>query len=210
GDDATFPRPPSLPPIGYPDLPIDAEALARARAQGEAERARAVSPKPGAGTKSEARPIDTTPPTKAPPPSPATAAPARPLSIAPSPRALADLARSGTRPPRSRPRRLGPYTAAMAEEDLLAADSRDDVLRAFFDFAAQYFEYAALFAVHGDLAEGRDAHGPGADRTRVQSIGVPLDLPSSLAAARDAGTWQLVKLSHEGLDGTLLKDLERE
>src|SRR5260221_1646071 len=59
--------------------------------------------------------------------------------------------------PRTPPRRLGPYTAAMAERGLLEAETRDDVLRAFFDFAGQYFEYAALFAVQGDLAEGRDA-----------------------------------------------------
>ncbi|HEX7451594.1 MAG TPA: hypothetical protein VF294_04890, partial [Polyangiaceae bacterium] len=79
--------------------------------------------------------------------------------------------------PQSRPRRLGPYTAAMAERGLLEAESRDDVLRAFFDFAGQYFEYAALFAVHGDLAEGKDASGAGASRARIVAVGVPLDLP---------------------------------
>ncbi len=71
-----------------------------------------------------------------------------------------------------RPRRVGPYTAAMAERDLYAATSRDDVLESFFDFVHQYFEYSALFALHTDIAEGRDAHGPGAPRAKVQSIGV--------------------------------------
>jgi hypothetical protein len=111
--------------------------------------------------------------------------------------------------PRVRPRRLGPYTPAMAERDLLAAETRDDVLRAFFDFAAQYFEYAALFAVHADLAEGRDASGSGASRARVVAIGVPLDLPSAMSRARDAGTYQMVRLGSGGLDGALAKDLER-
>jgi len=111
--------------------------------------------------------------------------------------------------PRGRPRRLGPYTPAMAERDLLAAETRDDVLRAFFDFAAQYFEYAALFAVHADLAEGRDASGSGASRARVVAIGVPLDLPSAMSRARDAGTYQMVRLGSGGLDGALAKDLER-
>jgi len=111
--------------------------------------------------------------------------------------------------PRGRPRRLGPYTPAMAERDLLAAETRDDVLRAFFDFAAQYFEYAALFAVHADLAEGRDASGSGASRARVVAIGVPLDLPSAMSRARDAGTYQVVRLGSGGLDGALAKDLER-
>jgi HEAT repeat protein len=107
-----------------------------------------------------------------------------------------------------RSRRLGPYTAAMAERDLLAAATRDEVLRAFFDFASQYFEYAALFVVHGDLAEGRDAHGPGAHRAKVQSIGVPLDLPSALARSRDAAAYELARLGG-GLDAALAKDLER-
>ena len=108
-----------------------------------------------------------------------------------------------------RPRRVGPYTAAMAERDLLAASSRDDVLESFFDFVHQYFEYSALFALHGDLAEGRDAHGPGAPRAKVQSIGVSLELPSSLAAARDASSHLLTRLGGGGLDAQLAKDLER-
>lgn len=107
-------------------------------------------------------------------------------------------------------RRVGPYTIAMAERDLLRAGTRDELVRALFDFASQYFDYAALFAVHGDLAEGLEAHGPGAGRARVNAIGVPLDLPSSLAAARDQGTWQLVRLAGGGIDGALVKDLERK
>lgn len=115
-----------------------------------------------------------------------------------------------TRPePRARPRRLGPYTAAMAEEDLLEAETRDDVLRAYFDFVAQYFEYAALFAVQGDLAEGRDATGSGAARSRIVGVGVPLDLPSAMSRARDARAHQLVRLGTGGLDAALAKDLER-
>ncbi len=106
-------------------------------------------------------------------------------------------------------RRRGPYTLAMAEEDLLDAETRDEVVAAFFDFCAQYFEYAALFAVHGDLAEGRNAHGAGAARAKVQAIGVPLDLPSTLAAVVASDPYRLVRLSASGLDGALAKDLER-
>jgi hypothetical protein len=96
----------------------------------------------------------------------------------------------------------------MAERDLLGSATRDEVLRSFFDFAAQYFEYAALFVVHADLAEGRDAHGPGAHRAKVQSIGVPLDLPSALSRSRDAAAYELAHLGG-GLDAALAKDLER-
>ncbi len=115
-----------------------------------------------------------------------------------------------TRPePAGRPRRLGPFTVAMAERALVEAESRDDVLRAFFDFAGQYFDYAALFAVHGDLAEGRDASGAGAARSRIVAVGVPLDLPSAMSRARDAATYELTRLGSGGLDGALAKDLER-
>jgi hypothetical protein len=113
------------------------------------------------------------------------------------------------RPEPTRTRR-GPYTAASAERDLMEAATSDEALRAFFDFALQYFEYSALFAIHADLAEGRDAHGPGASRAKVQSIGVPLDLPGALASARDAESHDLVRLGGGGLDGGLAKDLERK
>ena len=106
-------------------------------------------------------------------------------------------------------RRLGPFTAAMAEQGLLEAQTRDDVLRAFFDFAGQFFDYAALFAVQGDLAEGRDAVGAGAPRSRIVAVGVPLDLPSAMSRARDAPTYELTRLGSGGLDGALAKDLER-
>ncbi len=108
-----------------------------------------------------------------------------------------------------KPRRLGPYTAAMAERDLLAANDTEDVLRAFFDFASQYFEYTALFAVHGDLAEGRDATGSGAPRARVLSLGIPLDLPSSMSRALASDRFTLLRLGTGGLDGALARDLDR-
>ncbi len=114
-----------------------------------------------------------------------------------------------SRQPAMRPRHRGPYTAAMAEQDLLAATTRDDVLGALFDFACQYFEYTALFAVQGDLAAGRDSHGPGAGRSQVTGIGVPLDLPSSLQAARAGSARPVVTLARDGLDARLSKDLQR-
>jgi Type II secretion system (T2SS), protein E, N-terminal domain/HEAT repeats len=140
------------------------------------------------------------------------AAPVAPPSLAarlPRAPAMPDF-RSLTKPaPQGRQRRLGPYTAAMAERGLHEAESRDDVLRAFFDFASQYFEYAALFAVHGDLAEGKDASGAGASRERIVAVGIPLDLPSAMSRARDSASYELTRLGSGGLDGALAKDLER-
>jgi hypothetical protein len=216
-----LPRPPSVPPFGpepFFAVPPREPVVAPAAATAPSDVTAATTLVPAPETKA--------PETKASAPAPADAthlpAPSAELkasapetrnspaaSLIPASRALRNLARAESRPPKSRPRRHGPYTAAMAESDLMQATSRDDVLRAFFDFALQYFEYSALFAVHGDLAEGRDSSGPGADRARVNGIGVPLDLPSALASARQEVKWQLLRLSSDGLDASLAKDLER-
>jgi hypothetical protein len=116
---------------------------------------------------------------------------------------------AGTASLRPRARHVGPYTAANVRLDLRMATTRDEVVARFFDFVSQYFEYTALFVVHGDLAEGRDAYGPGTDRSRISTIGVPLDLPSALATAREAGTWQLSYLGAGSLDEALARDLGR-
>jgi hypothetical protein len=98
----------------------------------------------------------------------------------------------------------------LAEEDLRSATATSEALSAFFDFAAQYFEYSALFAVHGDIAEGRDAHGPGLDRIGITAIGVPLDIPSSMSRARDQNSYVLERLAKTGIDANLASDLQRK
>jgi hypothetical protein len=184
-------------------LPLDPRVgRALARLEGRAEPSQSWRPE------AEARPAER-PATLAPaPPAIASAPETQRPAPGPSKAEFKALVRA-TRPEPPKSRRRGPYTAAMAERDLLDAGDRDAVLRAFFDFAEQYFEYAALFAVHADLAEGRDAHGPGASRAKVQAIGVSLDLPSVLATARDSGRHVLVRLGGGGLDAQLAKDLER-
>jgi hypothetical protein len=139
--------------------------------------------------------------------------PATPAPVAPAPRARpvqreqVDLTAFARKERKAR--RLGPYTLTMAENDLLAAEETDDVLRAFFDFSSQYFEYTAMFAVHGDLAEGRDAAGSGAPRARVLSLGIPLDLPSALSRAAASDRFTLLRLGTGGLDGAFARDLDR-
>lgn len=170
------------------------------------------------------RPLEPTPPLPSPSLAPQVAdqrieppkeAPPAPRRTAPSQVAMpvSELAawsvRNRPARRRERARRRGPYTAAAAEQDLFGAEGRERVLAAFFDFVSQYFEYSALFAVQGDLAEGRDAYGPGADRNKIAGIGVPLDLPGSLADVRSGGHFNLVALGHDGIDAELAKDLER-
>ena len=103
----------------------------------------------------------------------------------------------------------GPYALGEVERDLLGATTPDQALDAFFAFASQFFEYSAVFAIHSEIAEGRDARGRGADRQRIRGIGVPLDLPSSLAKVRGNLAPWIGQLSGEGLDEKLARDLER-
>jgi hypothetical protein len=182
-----LPRPASMPPLGFPARP---PAIEGPHTERMLEQRRAPEP------------------ARAPEPTPTLAPPREHSPEAAT--ALGRLAAPSVQRPSTRPRRLGPYTMAMAEKDLLAAETRDDILRAMFDFVCQYFEYSALFAVHDDLAEGREAHGPGVQRGRVNAIGVPLDLPSSLSSVRDSGSWTLARLTSSGIDASLAKDLERK
>lgn len=107
-------------------------------------------------------------------------------------------------------RRLGPVTPALAKEDLESADSRDEVLSAFLDFAKQYFDYAAIFVVKGKVAACFDAHGRGKEGEQVKGVEVPLDEPGSLADSRDQKIPAVVSLRREGADGALLEGLGRE
>jgi hypothetical protein len=110
---------------------------------------------------------------------------------------------------RVKDRRRGPLTPAAAELQLEDAVTGDEALGIFFAFARQYFEYAALFVVHGDLAAGYDAWGPGASREKVRTIGVALDLPNALSHARNEGAAVIAPLQRTGLDADLRADLGR-
>lgn len=134
-------------------------------------------------------------------------------SIPPGVGALAGWAARATRePPPPGPgveRARGPLTPAAAESALEQAASREAVLATFLRFARQYFEYAALFVVHGELAEGWDAAGPGAARPEVRAIGVPLDLPSAFAEARARGGVVTGAAARQGIDAIVAEDLGR-
>ena len=106
-------------------------------------------------------------------------------------------------------RRRGAITVDTARSELEEADERDTIFDLLFEFARQYFDYTAVFIVHGEVAEGRDAFGDGAPRDKVARIGVPLDLPSILASSRDKMTALQRVPSLDGLDAVLMNDLGR-
>jgi hypothetical protein len=110
---------------------------------------------------------------------------------------------------RSARRRRGPLTFDAAKREAEEGDDRDALLDLFFDFSRQFFDYAALFLVHGDIAEGRDAFGAGASREKVVGIGIPLDLPCLLASVRDQRAPVVAFVPSGGLDAELLADLQR-
>lgn len=136
-------------------------------------------------------------------------------SVTPSPRTSMPAGRRSLLPlhrdakPHGQSRRLGPLTAAMAEIELTSAQSPGDIIGVWLDFVSQYFDYAAIFAVQGDIAAGKLARGNGTVGEAFSRIGVPLDLPSALQRVRVVGTWQLTALEPRGLDRTLARDLGR-
>jgi hypothetical protein len=107
-------------------------------------------------------------------------------------------------------RRRGPLTAEVAKTELEASAERDVIFDLLFEFARQFFDYTALFIVHGDIAEGRDAFGEGASREKVARVGVPLDLRNILASAREQKKLVRTKPQSEGLDPVLMADLGRD
>ncbi|XXT23526.1 hypothetical protein WME94_18480 [Sorangium sp. So ce429] len=158
-------------------------------------------------------------------PAPVAPAPVVPAPVVPAPAAPAPVAerrgRSSSAPAvngamraagRSAPaaqRRKGPFTLAMAEQELAAVDASEAVLAVLFDFAQQYFEYTVLFTVHGERAEGRNAAGPGAERERVAKIAVPLDRPCVLARARTLRAPLVTALAGSAPDAELQRELGR-
>lgn len=106
-------------------------------------------------------------------------------------------------------RRRGPLTAEVAMQELEEALARDSIFDLVFEFARQFFDYTALFVVHGDVAEGRDSFGDGIARDKIVRLGVPLDLPGILATAREKKEEIRAVPARDGIDAVLMADLGR-
>ena len=124
---------------------------------------------------------------------------------------------AGQRPGSERPTRKeryvlprGPVSAKDAVEALARAERRDDILEILFVFARQFFDFTALFVVHDDIAEGREAHGSGPSREEVSRIAVPLDVPGTFGEVRRNLETRVVDLNDSELDRIVCQDLQRE
>ena len=122
---------------------------------------------------------------------------------------LPTLIRESKAPPEVT-RRRGPVTLDQVTDELPTLTDRDGLLNLFFAFARQFFEYSAIFVVHGDIAEGRDSFGPGAPRERVLAIGVPLDMPGLLRTVKERAAPVCAFAELGGVDAVLLGDLKRD
>lgn len=120
------------------------------------------------------------------------------------------MQRASRQEDRTRPRRRrGPMPLSECEDGFHQATTGEEVLQIFFEFAQQFFSYSAIFIVQGEIAEGRDSFGSGADQAQVAGIGIPLDLPSCFAQARNLGAPISIPLRLDGIDASLAADLKR-
>lgn len=106
-------------------------------------------------------------------------------------------------------RHRGPLTPAAAVRLLDEADGRDAVLDVLFSFARQFFDYSAVFAMHDDFAEGREAYGPGATTEEIKRVRVALALPGVLADARERRAPVVAALDAREADRALTAQLGR-
>jgi hypothetical protein len=161
-------------------------------------------------------PLDSQPNLRTPPRPPSMVPPpVAAASVEPPPRTAITAQGTFARPEErlsERParRRRGPLTLTVAIEELEASVERDVIFDVVFEFARQFFDYTALFIVHGEMAEGRDSFGDGAPTAKVARLSVPLNLDSLLSAARKAKKPLRMMPREDALDVVLMTDLGRD
>jgi len=126
---------------------------------------------------------------------------------APSARPLS--ARPLSEHPLSAPPPEPAYSQKDVISDLTAARDKDTIVSAICRFCAQFFEYVAVFGVQANEARGLVASGPGRAADRLHDLRVPLDLPSTLSRVKETGQHRVARLRAGGLEGGLVRDLER-
>src|SRR5690606_22321201 len=80
----------------------------------------------------------------------------------------------------SEPPAANAYPLDRARRDLEAAKSRDRVVDVLLEFASQFFEYTAVFAIVSDEARGLKSIGVGTGTDALRALKIPLDLQSPL------------------------------
>jgi hypothetical protein len=109
-------------------------------------------------------------------------------------------------PANAKPRRLS-FSKAIAE--LGTAQSRDEILRLFFDFSRQAFDFTALFLVHGGLAQGRVAGSRGGPAVDIEHVTVPLEGGGMFQTVHETRGFHLGPPGDAPPDNELLAQLRR-
>ncbi len=230
-----FPRQPSVPPADAPreavaprsvvpeppdpslataiDVPIELELAPRMTTPGmappSAPRA-PIAPRIEGAVAAPVAIVGVRRSSRPPPPARPIAEPASSLPAPPAaPRARESQSGELSEAQRAIRKLHGPLTAGAAVKLLDTATGRDDVLAIFFAFARQFFDYAALFAVTGETAEGRDAFGQGASSEEVRRLSVPLDVPGRFAIARRLREPTLGPMNTSEADAHVASELRR-
>lgn len=205
-----LPRPRSIAPFGFPENWSDAVTPQAAQLYAETARQPDVLPKTSDGREAPetSRSLFGHTPTDR-GFSNASARP-RESSEPPASSTRAPLSRYPTSPSgtHARHRHRGPYTLGEAEVDLQKASSPDVVLDVFFDFAAQFFDYSAVLALHGDHAEVKRTRGAGQVLAELQHERLTLDDYPALGLVIVSNTWALCYLGEidPGLGALLHRD----
>ncbi|MFK7998509.1 MAG: hypothetical protein AB8H86_02890 [Polyangiales bacterium] len=103
----------------------------------------------------------------------------------------------------------GPLTAGRAVELLKGAEGRDEILEISFAFFRQFFDVSAIFVIQDGEAEGLEITGPGADLSRFERLGVPLDEPSAFQFVTEGGVPFVDRLARTELDTKVRSDMAR-
>lgn len=130
----------------------------------------------------------------------------------PPPDGYEEVARSATGAPTAAVVSPSPrpnYANAEAAEDLAGAKTRDRVIDILVHFAAQYFDYTAVFAVLPTEARGLRASGTGATSEVLRTLKIPLDLPSAFRDAQQSNAHRMARLRASGLEGGIARDMLR-
>ncbi len=134
-----------------------------------------------------------------------------PPSLPPPPLARTENAHAKTR-------HRGPYLLHDLAADAAESPTRDALLSLYFDFVAQFFDYAVLLVVHesaagspagDDVAEASHARGDGPRGNLLRSVSIPMQNTGILAAARRSRAPQLGRLTTDPADVELARRLDR-
>ena len=102
-----------------------------------------------------------------------------------------------------------PLAMRDVSELLQEAETRNEVLATFFAFARQFFDYAALFVVQDDVAEGRESSGPGANTEELERIAISLEAGGLFADVRRDGVGRIASLDGTERDRALASRMGR-